>query len=313
MKANQVASALFTEMSRVVVGQTELCRLLSVCLLAGGHTLVEGAPGLGKTLAARALAKAVDIPFKRVQFTPDLMPSDILGTNVFDMQSGRFLLRQGPIFTALLLADEINRTPPKTQAALLEAMEEGAVTIDGERYPLPAPFMVVATQNPIEYEGTYPLPEAQLDRFMMKVTISYPPRQEEQRLLQNVQNGFDSHQITEIQPVITPQDLLEAREEVRRVRVEESLLGYVLDMIESTRNDPRILLGASPRAGIALLSAGKAMALLDGREYCVPEDFQSIVRPTLRHRLLLTPDAEIDGLNPDGVLDSALSRVPVPR
>ena len=313
MKASEVSNVLMNEMTKVIAGQDELCRMLTICLISGGHALIEGAPGLGKTLAARTMAKAVSVPFKRVQFTPDLMPSDILGINVFDVEHGHFSLRKGPIFTCFLLADEINRTPPKTQSALLEAMEEGRVTIDGAEYSLEQPFMVFATQNPIEYEGTYPLPEAQLDRFMMKLNVDYPVRTEETRIFQNVQSGFDSHVIAEVQAVLTGGEIMAARAEAKLVRVEESLIGYILDILEATRKSPNTLLGASPRAGIALMSAGKVMALIDGRDFCVPEDFQSLAKAVLRHRIILTPDAEIDGLTPDKILDSLISRVPVPR
>lgn len=313
MKANEVSQTLIREMTRVVVGQAELCRMMAVCLLAGGHVIIEGAPGLGKTLAARTMAKVVDAPFKRVQFTADLMPSDIIGTNVYDASGGRFVLRPGPLFTSILLADEINRTPPKTQSALLEAMEEGRVTIDGAAYTLPQPFMVLATQNPIEYEGTYPLPEAQLDRFMAKLTVGYPEHTEAKRLLNNVQNGFNAQVIEEVKPLLTPQDVLEARAEVSSIRVEDTLLDYILGLLEATRHDPDIYLGASPRAGIAMLQAGKAMAIIEGRDFCVPEDFKAIAVNILQHRLLLTPDAEIEGLTPAKVLNKVLATVPVPR
>ena len=313
MKVQSVSSALIKELNRVVVGQPELSYMLTVCMLAGGHALIEGAPGLGKTLAARTLAKASGVPFKRVQFTPDLMPSDIVGTSVFDAASGQFVLRKGPIFTSFLLADEINRTPPKTQSALLEAMEENRVTIDGVSHSLDQPFMVFATQNSIEYEGTYPLPEAQLDRFMMKLIVGYPPRQEAHRLLQNVQHGFDAQTIAEVETVASATDILDARAEVKTVRVEDSLLGYVLDMLDVTRADHNIQLGASPRAGIALLTAGKVVALMNGRDFCVPEDFRQVAGQILRHRIILTPDAEIEGITPDHALELALSRVPVPR
>ncbi|MCL1912613.1 MAG: MoxR family ATPase [Eubacteriaceae bacterium] len=296
-----------------MVGQSELCRMLSVCMIAGGHVLIEGVPGVGKTLAARTMAKAVDVHFKRVQFTPDLMPSDILGTNVFDAQSSAFKLHRGPIFTNFLLADEINRTPPKTQSALLEAMEEGRVTIDGTEYRMAQPFMVFATQNPIEYEGTYPLPEAQLDRFMMKLIVSYPLREEEIRLYNNIQQGFDSQAITEIKPVLNGEKVLAAREEMQRVRVDASLLSYIYEILDATRRDPGTLLGASPRAGVAVLSAGKALALIEGRDFCIPEDFRGIANAVLRHRLILTPDAEIDGSTPDAIVSRALGSVTVPR
>jgi len=313
MEVNDIILDLLEEMEKVVVGQSELCRMLSVCMIAGGHVLIEGVPGVGKTLAARTMAKAVDVHFKRVQFTPDLMPSDILGTNVFDAQSSAFKLHRGPIFTNFLLADEINRTPPKTQSALLEAMEEGRVTIDGTEYRMAQPFMVFATQNPIEYEGTYPLPEAQLDRFMMKLIVSYPLREEEIRLYNNIQQGFDSQAITEIKPVLNGEKVLAAREEMQRVRVDASLLSYIYEILDATRRDPGTLLGASPRAGVAVLSAGKALALIEGRDFCIPEDFRGIANAVLRHRLILTPDAEIDGSTPDAIVSRALGSVTVPR
>ncbi|MCL1982523.1 MAG: MoxR family ATPase [Clostridiales bacterium] len=313
MKANEVSQILVNEMTRVVVGQSELCHMMAVCLIAGGHMIIEGAPGLGKTLAARTMAKVVAAPFKRVQFTPDLMPSDIIGTNVYDASTGRFVLRQGPLFTSFLLADEINRTPPKTQSALLEAMEESRVTIDGTSYVLPQPFMVLATQNPIEYEGTYPLPEAQLDRFMVKLTVGYPEHQEAKRLLDNVQNGFNAQLLDEVKPLLTPQDVMAARTEVNEIHVEGTLFDYILHILEATRRDSAVYLGASPRAGIAMLQAGKAMAVMEGRSFCVPEDFKSIAKHALCHRLLLTPDAEIEGITPERVLDKVLSAVPVPQ
>jgi MoxR-like ATPase len=313
MKANEVFQTLTKEMSRVVVGQPELCHMMVVCLIAGGHVIIEGAPGLGKTLAARTMAKIVNVPFKRVQFTPDLMPSDIIGTNVYDASAGRFVLRPGPLFTCFLLADEINRTPSKTQSALLEAMEEGRVTIDGVSYNLSRPFMVIATQNPIEYEGTYPLPEAQLDRFMAKLLVGYPEHGEAKRLLNNVQNGFDAQVIEEVQPLLSAAEVLEAQAEVKGVHVEDTLLDYILALLEATRKNPHIYLGASPRAGIALLQAGKAMAIMEERNFCLPEDFKAIAKHILCHRLLLKPDAEIEGLTPEKVLDQVLASVAVPK
>ena len=313
MKANEVFRILMQEMAQVVVGQSELCRMMAVCLLAGGHAIIEGAPGVGKTLAARTMAKIVNVPFKRVQFTPDLMPSDIIGTNVYDAGSGKFVLRQGPLFTSILLADEINRTPSKTQSALLEAMEEGRVTIDGVPYDLAQPFMVIATQNPIEYEGTYPLPEAQLDRFMAKLKVGYPDHQEAKRLMYNVQRGFDAQVIEEVKPLVSAQDVLEARTEVKGVHVEDTLFEYILAILTATRNNPAVYLGASPRAGIALLQAGKVLAVIEERTFCVPEDFKSIAKHILCHRLILTPDAEIEDLTSEKVLDQVLSAVAVPK
>ncbi len=314
-KTNEVAGKIKAMASRVFFGQDEFFHHLLLCLFSGGHVLIEGVPGLGKTLAVKALARCVDAPFKRVQFTPDMLPSDLIGANVFDLTTHSFHLKRGPLFTQFLLADEINRTPPKTQSALLEAMEEGQITIDGENYTLPEPFMVCATQNPVEYEGTYPLPEAQLDRFMMKLIVPYPLRGEEETLLRDASAGMrvrhaDGARLT---PVVSVADILECRREVAAVRFDDRLFAYILDIVEATRRAHQLLLGASPRASLSLLTAAKTQALLSGRDYCIPEDIHDLAHPVLRHRLMLTADAEMEGLTPDALMTQILAGVHVPR
>lgn len=301
--------------SRALVGQRPQFELLVVALLSGGHVLLEGVPGTAKTLMAKILALLIDARFQRIQFTPDMMPSDIVGTSVFDLQSSRFYLRQGPIFTQVLLADEINRAPAKTQSALLEAMEERQVTLDGERNALAFPFFVVATQNPVEYEGTYPLPEAQLDRFLFKVLVPYPSPDAEIELLRNYDRGFDAHdlQAAGIEPVLGTEELRQVMRDISRVTVDDDVLGYIGAIVAATRSSPDLALGASPRASIGLLRAGKSLAAVRGRDYTTPDDIKALAGPVLRHRLILRPDAEIEGLTPDRVIERVLARVPVPR
>ncbi|MDR2670413.1 MAG: MoxR family ATPase [Oscillospiraceae bacterium] len=313
MTMTQASASIRGQMGRIFVGQDEFVRHMLICLFSGGHVLIEGVPGLGKTLAVRALAQSVGVEFKRIQFTPDLMPSDIIGASIFDLSTHAFHLKRGPLFTQFLLADEINRTPPKTQSALLEAMEENRVSIDGQDYPLAQPFMVFATQNPVEYEGTYPLPEAQLDRFMMKLTVGYPTRPEEHAVLRNTHAGFHPRDFERLNPVVDAAGILAARREAGGVRVDDSLFGYILDIVEATRRNHYILLGGSPRASIALLQTAKAAALLEGRDFVIPEDIQSLVTPVLRHRIILTPDAEIEGATADRLLAQILSEARVPR
>ncbi|QKG84433.1 MoxR family ATPase [Kroppenstedtia pulmonis] len=298
-------------MESVVIGQSEQLRLLWAALLTGGHVLIEGVPGLGKTMMVRALGKVIDASFSRIQFTPDMMPAEVTGTKIFDIQSGRFTFKQGPIFTHLLLADEINRTPPKTQAALLEAMEEGKVTVDGESLDLPAPFFVAATQNPIEYEGTYPLPEAQLDRFAMKLTVDYPGEEEEVDILSG--HRITSKRESVLSPLISASSILSFRKHIDKVRVEESVINYVSSIIRSTRNHPQIMLGASTRAGLSLMSLSKAIAAMEGRDFVVPDDVKIVIRPALRHRLILNPDVELEGLKTDDLIEEIARSVMVPR
>jgi MoxR-like ATPase len=315
MRIAELYEAIGRERRKVIVGQDEVFDLLVVALLCGGHVLLEGVPGIAKTLMAKTLATTLRAEFRRVQFTPDLMPADIIGTNVFDLQSGRFNLRRGPIFTNVLLGDEINRAPAKTQSALLEAMEERQVTIDGVGYPLPAPFLVLATQNPIEYEGTYPLPEAQLDRFLFKVLVHYPALEAETEILRHYQRGFDPHHLDAagVQAVAAPADLAATHAELLQVRADDALLTYIAQIAEASRRSPDLLLGGSPRASIALLQAGRAFAAVQGRDYLVPDDIKFLAPPVYRHRIILKPEAEIEGLTADRAIERILARVPVPR
>ena len=310
-----ISEAVQKEMTKAVVGQTEVIELVLVALIARGHVLLEGVPGTAKTLMVKALARTLDCDFKRIQFTPDLMPSDIIGTNVFNLRDSSFELRKGPIFTDLLLADEINRTPPKTQAALLEAMEEHQATIDNQTHDLPAMFMVFATQNPVEYEGTYPLPEAQLDRFMLKIAIDYPSQLEENEILNRYHNGFDAHALEEIgiDRVANYDIIRQCRESVNEVVVDDSIINYISEITGETRRTPHFLLGGSPRASIALLLCSKVFAAIRGREFVTPDDVKSLVLPVLRHRIILKAESEIEGLTADDVLRSMLDRIEVPR
>lgn len=315
MKASEAAARVRAEAAKAVVGQDHALELLLVAVLADGHILLEGVPGLAKTLLVRTLSKVLDLEYRRVQFTPDLMPSDVIGTNIFDPRNAEFKLKKGPIFTSILLADEINRTPPKTQAALLEAMEERQTTIDGERLPLPYPFLVFATQNPIEFEGTYPLPEAQQDRFLLKVVLDYPAPADEIQVLKNFDRGFRSQSLDEagIEPVLNEASLRALREEVRAVKVEEGTFKYIYDIVGATRASSDMLVGASPRAGLALVAAGKALAAIRGRDYVNPDDIKTLALPVLRHRVLIRPEAELEGYNVDQVTQALVDVQQVPR
>lgn len=315
MDAIAVRERVLSQAGRAVVGQQETLELLLVSLLAGGHVLLEGVPGTAKTLMAKTLSLLLGAQFGRIQFTPDLMPSDILGTSVFDLQTGQFHLKKGPIFTNFLLADEINRAPAKTQAALLEAMEERQVTLEGTRYQLSEPFMVVATQNPIEYEGTYPLPEAQLDRFFFKINVDYGPIEAEKDVLMRYHRGFDARRLDELglEAVLAGGELEALRRQCQAVTVSDDVIAYITTLVRASRDSRDVLLGASPRAGIALLLGSKAVAALQGRGYVLPDDVKQIAPPVLRHRLLLKPEAEIGGLVPDLVIQKILATVEVPR
>jgi MoxR-like ATPase len=312
---SEIASHIRRELHKVIVGQDEIIDQILVCLLAEGHALLEGVPGTAKTLLVKTLARIINAGFNRIQFTPDLMPSDITGTNVFNLGTSQFTLRHGPIFTDILLADEINRTPPKTQAALLEAMEERQVTIDGESHHLSPLFLVLATENPIEYEGTYPLPEAQLDRFLLKILIAYPSHEQELQVVANWQAGFNARKLEAVNllPLEDATAIPQCRAQVRQVRVEPGIQNYLVSIVRRTRENPNLLWGGSPRASVALLLASKALAALRGREFVTPDDVRDLARPALRHRVLLRSEAEIEGLTPDAVLDEILASVEVPR
>ncbi|WP_033295074.1 AAA family ATPase [Amycolatopsis jejuensis] len=307
--------ALRTEVGKAVVGNDAAVTGLILALLCRGHVLLEGVPGVAKTLLVRALAASLDLKTTRVQFTPDLMPGDVTGSIVYDAHSGEFSFREGPVFTNLLLADEINRTPPKTQSSLLEAMEERQVSIDGRSRPLPDPFVVVATQNPVEYEGTYPLPEAQLDRFLLKLTMPAPSREDEIGILWRHAQGFDPRDLAAagIRPVAGAAELAAARQAVSQVTVGPEVIGYVVDLCRATRELPAVRLGVSPRGATALLAVSRAWAWLAGRDYATPDDVKALARPALRHRLDVRPEAELEGVTADGVLDRVLASVPVPR
>ncbi|NRD58441.1 MoxR family ATPase [Corallococcus exiguus] len=306
---------VLAEVRKAVVGQDEPLELMLCGLVAGGHILLEGVPGVAKTLMAKALSRSVGADFKRIQFTPDLMPADILGTSVFDLKSQAFVLARGPIFTDLLLADEINRAPAKTQSALLEAMQERAVSLEGKNLQLSPMFTVFATQNPVESEGTYPLPEAQLDRFLLKIDVGYPAPEEEDAILESVHRGFDAGDLARagVNAAVTKDDLLQARSALSTVNVEPPVLGYIRKVVAATRSSPNIRLGAGPRAGVHLLLASKALAVLRGRDFVTPDDVRFLVGPVLRHRLLLSPDAELDGATPADVLREVVQGVEVPR
>jgi MoxR-like ATPase len=313
--ARAALTALRDEVGKAVVGQDAVVTGLVIALLCRGHVLLEGVPGVAKTLLVRALAATLSLDTKRVQFTPDLMPGDVTGSLVYDARTARFEFREGPVFTNLLLADEINRTPPKTQAALLEAMQERQVTVEGDPRPLPDPFVVAATQNPVEYEGTYPLPEAQLDRFLVKLVVALPSRDDEVTVLERHHRGFDPTDLAGagVRAVAGGRELDVARRAVGDVTVSPEVLGYVVDVCRATRTSPSLSLGVSPRGATALLATSKAWAWLSGRDFVTPDDVKALARPTLRHRVSIRPEAELEGVTSDGVLDSVLAAVAVPR
>ncbi|HEY9648530.1 MAG TPA: MoxR family ATPase [Chroococcidiopsis sp.] len=312
---NTAFNRLSQALNHVIVGQADLVQQLLVALLSGGHVILEGVPGTGKTLLVKVMARLVQAEFRRIQLTPDILPADILGTNIFDLNSRSFSLKKGPVFTQILLADEINRTPPKTQSALLEAMEEQQVTLDGESLPLPDMFWVIATQNSLEFEGTYPLPEAQLDRFLFKLVVGYPDTAAEKQMLLNSQAGFQAKRLdlARLSPLATVEDVLQARQAVKQVAVKDTLLDYILALVQRTRKHPDLALGASPRAAVAWLQTSKAQAWLAGRDFVTPDDVKAVAPSLLRHRLILRPEAQLDGLQVEAVIQSMLGQVPVPR
>ena len=303
------------ELHKVIVGQDDAIEQILIALLAEGHALIEGVPGTAKTLTVKTIARIINATFSRIQFTPDLMPSDITGTNVFNIATSTFNLRRGPIFTDILLADEINRTPPKTQAALLEAMEERQVTIDGDAHQLPQIFTVLATENPIEYEGTYPLPEAQLDRFLLKIFLDYPNEQDEREVLARWDAGFNSKRLDDVNiiPLQDPNAIVSCREQVRGARMEPGVQHYAVDLVRRTRSHPFIHYGASPRASVALLLCSKALAAMRGRDFTTPDDVRDVALPVMRHRLTLRAEAELDGVTADAVIADIIKSAEVPR
>ena len=315
LDTRNVFTEMRNEIATVVVGQEEVVDQVVVGFLSGGHVLLEGVPGTAKTLLAKVLARTVGVEFRRIQFTPDLMPADITGTNIYDTRTGEFRFLPGPIFAGIVLADEINRAPAKTQAALLEAMEERHVSLDGVMHPLPSPFFVIASQNPLEFEGTYPLPEAQVDRFMMKVVVDYPLPEDEKEVLRRHHAGFNPHALTGEHPrvVVDAEALATVKREILAVQVDESLIDYIYRIVDASRQSPQLVMGASPRAGIHLLSGGKSLARLQGRDFVIPDDIKALAGPILRHRIVLRAEAEIEGLSPDAVVDRILARVEVPR
>jgi MoxR-like ATPase len=315
MRVEELGQAIRAEVSKAIAGQEKVIEQALIAMLANGHVLLEGVPGVAKTLLVRVLSATLGLDFGRIQFTPDLMPSDVLGTNIFDPKSGEFKMRQGPIFVGVLLADEINRTPPKTQAALLEAMEERRVTIDGEPMPLPPPFIVFATQNPIDFEGTYPLPEAQQDRFLLKIIVDYPAPEVEVDVLRRHHAGFRPQKLEDVglKPVCDLPLLNLAQGEVQRVAVEDKIFSYIYEIVRATRRANDILVGGSPRAGIAMLNCSKAVAALRGRDFVIPDDVKELALPILRHRVILRPEAEVEGLTVDRVLSSLIEAQTVPR
>ena len=301
------------EIGKVIVGQEEMIELLIAAILADGHVLIEGVPGVAKTLTAKLIARCIDVPFSRIQFTPDLMPSDVIGTSVFNPQTGSFSFKRGPVFSNVVLIDEINRSPAKTQAALFEVMEEKQITYDGITYPMQAPFLVLATQNPVEQEGTYRLPEAQLDRFLFKVEVKYPTLEEEIKILQFSHAGKTTHYTEEIQPVLTAEQIKQYRQIAESLHIEEKVLRYIAELTYETRNNKALFLGASPRASVAVLKASKAIAVMNGREFVTPDDVKKVLPSVLRHRIILTPEKEMEGSTPDQIIEMIVKKIEVPR
>ncbi len=312
-KVEESLNKVKTELHRVVVGQDEMMDLLMAALLTGGHVLIEGVPGIAKTLTAKLMAQTLSVNFNRIQFTPDLMPTDVVGTNVFNIKTSNFSFHQGPIFSNIVLIDEVNRAPAKTQAALFEVMEEKQVTIDGVTYPMELPFFVIATQNPIEQEGTYKLPEAQLDRFLFKINVAYPNLDEEQQILRRFRSDFEMEVQEKVQAVLNAQEVKECRELIEKVTIRDELLDYIAAIIHNTRNNGDLFLGASPRASLAIMKASKAFAAMSGRDYVTPDDIQHVTYHVLNHRIILTPEREMEGMDTRNVVNDIMKKIEVPR
>jgi MoxR-like ATPase len=310
---NDAVANIKTAIGKIIVGQERMVELLIAALLADGHVLIEGVPGVAKTLTAKLLARCIQVPFSRIQFTPDLMPSDVIGTSVFNPQNGSFSFKQGPVFSNIVLIDEINRSPAKTQAALFEVMEEKQITYDGTRYTMPQPFMVLATQNPVEHEGTYRLPEAQLDRFLFKIEVKYPTPDEEVKILQLADKGLNQHYEEAVQPVLNGSEIIYFRQLVSNIHIEEKVLRYIASLVYETRNNKSLFLGASPRASVAVLKSAKAMAAINGRDFVNPDDVLSVLHAVLCHRIILTPEKEMEGGTPADVISDIAKKIEVPR
>ncbi len=314
MIIKQTRDFIMQETSKIIIGQNKVVEELILCYLAGGHVILESVPGLAKTLLAKTFAHVTGITFSRIQFTPDLMPSDILGNSVYNLKNQQFEFKKGPVFTNILLADEINRASPKTQSALLEIMQERQVTADGIKFSLEKPYMVIATQNPIEFEGTYPLPEAQLDRFLMKIILSYPTKSDEKNILKMVRDGFDSEDIDSFHFEKLPETWFnQCREEAKKITVDDSIINFISDIVEETRHNSQIVLGVSIRAATGILKLARFSAALDDRDFVIPDDVKKFIKPVLRHRIILDSEAEIDGLNTDAVIEKIINKVKVPR
>ncbi|HMT73427.1 MAG TPA: MoxR family ATPase [Chitinophagaceae bacterium] len=310
---NEAVLSITTEIKKIIVGQDEMVRLIIAALLADGHVLIEGVPGVAKTLTAKLVAKSVNAGFSRIQFTPDLMPSDVLGTPVFNPREASFEFKRGPVFSNIVLVDEINRAPAKTQSALLEIMEERQATVDGKTYPMASPFMVLATQNPVEQEGTYRLPEAQLDRFLFKILVPYPTEAEELTILSQFHAMGNTAALSVVNPALSAEQIVSLRQQIKQQIIEEKLLQFIAKLVHQTRNHKSIYLGASPRASLAIMNASKAVAAMMGRDFVTPEDILSVVPPVLRHRIILSPDKEMEGITEDDVIKQIVHGMDVPR
>jgi len=310
---NEAVYAINNEVRKIIVGQEEMVRMIIAAILADGHVIIEGAPGVAKTLTAKLVAKSINVQFSRIQFTPDLMPSDVLGTSIFNPKDSRFEFKRGPVFSNIVLIDEINRAPAKTQAALFEVMEERQVTMDGQSYAMDKPFMIIATQNPIEYEGTYRLPEAQLDRFLFKINVPYPTEAQEVNILSRFHQLANAEALTSINAILSAQQVMRVREMVKNILIEERLLQFIAKMIVTTRSHKSIFLGASPRASLAVMNASKAVAAMSGRDFVTPEDIIHVMPYVLRHRILLTPEKEMEGITTDEVIQQIIHSLEIPR
>lgn len=312
-KLQSAVGQIKAELGKVIVGQHDMVEMLIISILADGHSLIEGVPGVAKTITAKLLAKTLDVDFSRIQFTPDLMPSDILGTSVFNVKTTEFEFKKGPIFSNIILIDEINRAPAKTQAALFEVMEEHQITIDGIQYELPPPFLVFATQNPVEQEGTYALPEAQLDRFLFKINVPYPKLEEEIKILENEHQRENTEALDMVAPVLTASQIAEYQKTIRQILIEPNLLKYIAAIIDNTRNNSNLYLGASPRASLAIMNTSKALAAVNGRDFVTPDDIKKVAPSVLRHRIMLTPEREMEGITTDRVVQQIIETIEIPR